>query len=128
MPQRREQSRTGHLDGQRIDAGEFLRRLAKSGLVNDHQLHKVTAWAHQISDGERLAVQLVAKEFLTRWHARQLLAGNRGNFFIGHYKLEKEIGRGAMGTVYRALHLTMSRLVALKVMSTKFLEDNRAIK
>ena len=55
------------------------------------------------------------------------MAGNSTRFFIGHYKLLKELGRGTMGTVYRAVHPAMSRLVALKVMSRDYLQDRRAI-
>ncbi|MFL7840192.1 MAG: FHA domain-containing serine/threonine-protein kinase [Candidatus Promineifilaceae bacterium] len=35
---------------------------------------------------------------------------------LGHYRLEELIGRGGMGSVYRALDLNLARPVALKVM------------
>jgi serine/threonine protein kinase/WD40 repeat protein len=39
----------------------------------------------------------------------------RGNTF-GAYRVEREIGRGGMGVVYEAVHLTLNRRVALKVL------------
>ena len=36
---------------------------------------------------------------------------------LGHYRLEKEVGRGTMGRVYRAVHLGLHRHSAVKVMN-----------
>ena len=35
----------------------------------------------------------------------------------GKYRLEEEIGRGSMGTVYRAVHVTLGQRVAIKLIS-----------
>ncbi len=40
-----------------------------------------------------------------------------GNVLAGKYRLEHEIGRGAMGTVWVALHLSLDQKVAIKVIS-----------
>jgi CHASE1-domain containing sensor protein/tRNA A-37 threonylcarbamoyl transferase component Bud32 len=44
---------------------------------------------------------------------RRLLAMNR----LGQYKVEREIGRGAMGVVYRAQHQLLRRPAALKLLA-----------
>ena len=49
----------------------------------------------------------------------QLIAGT---VFAGH-RIEELIGRGGMGVVYRARHLRLDRIVALKVMAAERLED-----
>jgi len=38
-----------------------------------------------------------------------------GEVLGGKYRLEKEIGRGAMGTVWSAVHLTLGQRVAIKL-------------
>jgi serine/threonine-protein kinase len=43
------------------------------------------------------------------------------------YRLEKEIGRGGMGAVYRATHLMMDSLVAVKLLNKNLVEDEQAV-
>jgi len=50
---------------------------------------------------------------------------------IGHtldekYRVEERLGVGGMGTVYRARHLLIDRLVAIKVLNQRFVEDDAA--
>ena len=40
-----------------------------------------------------------------------------GAVLIGKYRVTREIGRGGMAAVYEAIHLTLSKKVALKVLS-----------
>src|SRR5215210_4725805 len=47
---------------------------------------------------------------------------SRGAVFAGH-RIEGIAGRGGMGTVYRATHLALDHLVALKVIAVDLNED-----
>ena len=62
-----------------------------------------------------LADRLVAGGLLTKFQAREMLAGRR-RFRLGQYTVLDEIGRGGMGQVFRAEHAMMGREVALKVL------------
>ena len=62
-----------------------------------------------------VASQLVARGVLTRFQARELLAGRR-RFRLGQYTVVDELGRGGMGQVFRAEHAMMGREVAIKVL------------
>ena len=46
--------------------------------------------------------------------------------FEGKYRLDERLGGGGMGTVYRATHLLIDRLVAIKVLSQRFVGDTTA--
>src|SRR5437870_13711318 len=44
-------------------------------------------------------------------------------FIAGRFRIECEIGRGGMGTVYRATHLGLQRSVAVKIIKSEYAND-----
>jgi serine/threonine protein kinase len=48
----------------------------------------------------------------------------RGSVFAGH-RIEGVAGKGGMGVVYRATHLALDHVVALKVISPDLAQDAR---
>lgn len=49
-----------------------------------------------------------------------------GQTLDGKYQIEERLGVGGMGTVYRARHLLIDGLVAIKVLNQRFVEDDAA--
>ncbi|HUG69377.1 MAG TPA: protein kinase [Pirellulaceae bacterium] len=112
-----------------VTSDTFLTALIKSNLLSPKQLAEAQIEATVVgsgADAKTLARGLIKQGYLTRWQAEQLLAGVT-SLFLGRYKLLERIGKGGMGTVYKAEHTVMGRTVALKVMSQSLLNDAGAV-
>ena len=104
----------------------FLANLRESGLVGDEQLAALEARLPETERGRLVARALVKEGVLTKFQAEQLLAGRTGGFVLGQYRILDEIGKGGMGRVFKALHVTMNRTVALKVLAPQLVETEKA--
>jgi len=106
----------------------FLDLLRSGNLLTAEQLARVEQHSAQAEHGEPgpLAWWLVEQNLVTRWQARMLMSG-RKTFFFGKYKLLDLLGAGGMGSVYTAWQPGLSRVVALKVMADKLLENEQAV-
>jgi serine/threonine-protein kinase len=61
--------------------------------------------------------ELIADGLLTRYQAGQVLAGRARRLRLGPYRVLDRLGIGGMGQVYKAEHILMRRVVALKVVA-----------
>jgi serine/threonine protein kinase len=78
-------------------------------LIVDAAACEPAAWDQAVAD------KLISQGVLTKFQAREMLAGRR-RFRLGQYTVLDEIGRGGMGQVFLAEHAMMGRHVALKVL------------
>jgi response regulator RpfG family c-di-GMP phosphodiesterase len=106
--------------------GEFLRALAESRLLGEHELRPVLAEHPGLGEGgtPALVAGLTSRGLLNDYQVRRLLAGQTFGLVLGNYRILDRIGSGGMGVVYKAEHVHMKRAVAVKVLAPDDAEDH----
>ncbi len=69
---------------------------------------------------DALLLRLVALRMLTPYQAERIQQANWGGLILGNYRVLEKLGAGGMGTVYKAEHLLMRHMVALKILPQPF--------
>ncbi|MEZ6091805.1 MAG: serine/threonine-protein kinase [Pirellulaceae bacterium] len=108
---------------------DFVRRLRRSELMDIDSLRKSLAAIQTKHNGQLpedakvIAEDLVGGGSITQWQAKNLLQGRWRGFFLGKYKLLRQLGSGGMSTVFLAEHTVMRRRVAIKVLPRHRLQN-----
>jgi tRNA A-37 threonylcarbamoyl transferase component Bud32 len=113
----------------------FTQEAMALGLVTDAQVKEAFALQKRMAEDlkldERVSVILVKRGYMGEDQARRVYAkiepkkGGTGE--IQGYRLLEVVGRGAMGTVYRAIHLGLKREVALKILRQDLAGDRTQV-
>jgi serine/threonine-protein kinase len=106
----------------------FLDVLGKSGLLEPTLLGATIEYAARIRHPEELAAWLVNLGWLTAYQARQVLIGQAGELTLGDYHLLEPLGKGGMGCVFKARHVLMNRVVAIKRIRPDAAHDQDTVK
>ena len=107
---------------------EYLSALEKSKLLGSEQFAQAQGLAGGLRDARALARALAREKLVSRWQAGTLLElGKRAQLRLGKYKLIERIGKGGMGTVFLAEHVTMNRRVALKIVPRAIAKDRASL-
>ncbi len=79
------------------------------------------------ADPEMLLARLVEHGLLTEYQACRIDAGKTFGLVLGNYRVLDRIGAGGMGVVFKAEHVEMRRLVAIKVLPLSEGQDPRLL-
>jgi putative two-component system response regulator len=67
------------------------------------------------TDEAPILARLVSHNVLTEYQAERIRSGQRFGLILGNYRVVSRLGHGAMGQVYKAEHIRLPRVVAIKV-------------
>ena len=113
----------------------FAQEAQALGFVTEPQVREAFDLQRRMSEDlqldERLGVILVKRGYMAEDQARRVYAriepkGAKPGQITG-YRLIEVVGRGAMGTVYRAIHLGLNREVALKILRQDLAGDRTQV-
>ena len=104
-----------------ISRGEdhLLRELLETSLIRrydwEHLPESDKEFLLNCTDSDQLLDQLVVLNLLTSYQVERIRSGQQFGLVLGHYRILCPLGHGSMGQVYKAEHIRLPRLVAIKV-------------
>jgi serine/threonine protein kinase len=105
---------------------EFVRNLDETGLFASEELQQILATLPEAASEEMVltfARQLTDTGKLTPFQLERVLEGKGRDIKLGNYEILQRLGAGGMGTVFKARHRRMKRIVAIKVLAGGIAQD-----
>jgi serine/threonine-protein kinase len=108
---------------------DFVDALRQNRILEATRLHEISRRVNpQQRDPRPLAKELIDRGWLTPYQANQVLQGHGRELLLGSYLILERLGEGGMGMVFKARHLHMDRIVALKVIREEHVADPEAVR
>lgn len=124
-------SAAGFFKSNRADTENLLQRLQKEKLILTEDWERLSdtiqsALTRHATDEEMLLPLLVEHGLITEYQAGRIAAGTTFGLILGNYRVLERIGAGGMGIVFKAEHIYMRRMAAIKVLPLGS-EDNSVV-
>jgi serine/threonine-protein kinase len=97
-------------------------------LTAEQRIELVHPLQDQFQQPQDLARELLQRGWLTPYQVNQLFLGNARSLQLGGYVILERLGEGGMGEVFKARHLKLDRIVALKLIRRRLLCDTEAVR
>jgi response regulator RpfG family c-di-GMP phosphodiesterase/serine/threonine protein kinase len=106
--------------GNSSQANRLLDKLLRSSLIRCMDWDKLPSTIQEelnrVTDQSQLLTQLVQQNLLTQYQADRISARKTFGLVLGNYRVLDRLGAGGMGVVFKAEHIHLPRLVAIKVL------------
>ena len=97
-------------------------------LLQPRQQSELTRLQDRFPEPLALARELIRLDWLTPYQANQIFRGRAQELILGSYLLLERLGEGGMGMVYKARHVKMGRIAAVKVIRKERLQKANAVR
>lgn len=113
-----------------LTADELTASLSSCGLLTtDERQQFLASSTIDLSDSaEKAAAALVDHGKLTPWQAAVVLEHGPESLLVDRYVILDMLGSGGMGVVFKALHRSMDRVVALKMLPPEMVDSEDKIR
>jgi serine/threonine protein kinase len=109
-------------------ATSLVNWLREAQLLDPTHLDQLTAAGRdEFADAQALLKELSSRGWLTRYQVHQIKNDRGNDLLLGQYRVLDRLGTGGMGEVYRARHVVMDRVVALKLINREYLDSPTAV-
>jgi hypothetical protein len=106
-----------------VSARDLVEALKVGRFLDAPQRAQLESECARFPDASSLARQLLERGWLTPLQANLLLQGRAADLLVGSYLLLDRLGQGWSSHVFRARHLQLDRLVALKVIRKELIAE-----
>lgn len=103
-----------------VSRPDFFKALRTSKLLEDEDVERLE---QSSADALAIAQSLLAAGALTDFQLDAIARGRPETLRLGNYHILSRLGAGGMGTVFKARHRRMKRIVALKVLAASLSKD-----
>ena len=100
----------------------FLYQLRDSRLLSEEQLEQLAGRLDGL-DMPGLTTYLLEQGWLTAYQLKRIQEGKARGLALGQYRVLDELGEGGFGKVYKAVHVLMNRVAAVKVIAPKWAQS-----
>jgi class 3 adenylate cyclase/predicted ATPase/tRNA A-37 threonylcarbamoyl transferase component Bud32 len=111
-----------------LSVEELLDSLKESKLLSEEDVQRAKTVSSSSVDAPSFAQSLVVSGVLTSYQMEAVSNRKFERLRIGNYDVLDRLGAGGMGTVYKARHRRMKRIVALKLLSDTLAQDDNFVR